>query len=51
VDAGDTRTASAIIGEAAGLIHDIAPAAKILHDLVTEAENILGQKAPKWVSA
>jgi nitronate monooxygenase len=48
---GDTRMVGAIIGEAVGLIHDIAPAAKILQDLVSEAEGILGQKAPKWVSA
>jgi len=49
--AGDTRIASAIVGEAVGLIHEVAPAAKILQDLVIEAERILGQKAPKWVSA
>ena len=48
---GDTRIVGAIIGEAVGLIHDIAPAAKILQDLVIEAEGILSQRAPKWVSA
>jgi nitronate monooxygenase len=48
---GDTRMVSAIVGEAVGLIRDIAPAGKILQDLVSEAEGILSQKALEWVSA
>lgn len=48
---GDTRIVSAIVGEAVGLIRDIAPAGKILQDLVSEAERILGRQAPSWVSA
>jgi nitronate monooxygenase len=48
---GDTGMVSAVVGEAVGLIHDIAPAAKVLQDLVIEAEGILRQKAPQWVSA
>ena len=48
---GDTRTVGAIIGEAAGLIHHIAPAGVILEQLISEAEGILKQKAPALVSA
>jgi nitronate monooxygenase len=48
---GDTRTVGAIVGEAAGLIHHIAPAGVILQQLISEAEDILKQKAPALVSA
>ena len=47
---GDTRTLNAIVGEAAGLIHSIAPAGEILETVVREAEAILRQKAPTWLS-
>ena len=46
---GDTRIVSPLLGEAVGLIHDIAPAAKILEGIIGEAEIILRQKAPAWV--
>lgn len=46
---GDTRIVSPLVGEAVGLIHDIAPAAKILKGIIGEAEIILRQKAPAWV--
>ncbi|MGH6875565.1 MAG: NAD(P)H-dependent flavin oxidoreductase [Aestuariivirgaceae bacterium] len=46
---GDGRIVSGIVGEAIGLIHDIAPAGKILHDLVNEAEEILRNRAPAWL--
>ncbi len=39
--AGDTRIAAAIVGEAAGLIHDIEPAGEILERMITEAEALL----------
>ncbi len=48
--AGDAQTVSPIVGEAIGLIHEIAPAGKILEDLVGEAEEILRQRAPRWLS-
>src|SRR5215207_4718367 len=44
---GDERIVSGIVGEAIGLIHDVVPARKIVHDLVNEAEAILGNKARK----
>jgi nitronate monooxygenase len=47
---GDARNVSAIVGEAIGLIHGIAPAATILEEMTTEAEAIL-RKAPAWISA
>jgi nitronate monooxygenase len=47
--AGNATIASSLIGEAVGLIHDVRPAAKILADIVREAETIL-QKAPAWVT-
>ena len=46
--AGDATIVSPLVGEAVGLIHDVRPAAKILADIVREAETIL-QKAPAWV--
>jgi nitronate monooxygenase len=46
--AGDTAIVSPLIGESVGLIHDVRPAAKVLTDIVREAETIL-QKAPAWV--
>ncbi len=47
---GDARTVSAIVGEGIGLVHGIAPAATILHDMIREAEDILNHKAPAFVS-
>jgi nitronate monooxygenase len=48
---GDATIVSGIVGEAVGLIHDIAPARTIIETLVGEAERILRQKAPAWLSA
>ena len=42
--AGDARTANAFVGEVAGLIRDVRPAADILNDLVTGAEAALAQR-------
>jgi nitronate monooxygenase len=47
---GDARKVSAIVGEAIGLIHGIAPAATILRTMISEAEDIL-RKAPAWIAA
>ncbi len=44
VAAGDARTANAFVGEVAGLIRDVRPAADILHDLVAGAEAALAQR-------
>lgn len=43
---GDARVVSAIVGEAVGIIREIAPAGKILEELVSEAERILSRQAP-----
>jgi nitronate monooxygenase len=46
---GDTRNASATVGEGIGLIHDIGPAATIMRTLISEAESIL-RRAPAWIA-
>ena len=43
VAAGDARTANAFVGEVAGLIGAVSPAADILRDIVQGAEAALGQ--------
>ena len=43
VAAGDARTANAFVGEVAGLIGAVGPAADILRDIVQGAEMALGQ--------
>jgi nitronate monooxygenase len=47
--AGDAREVGATVGEAIGLIHDVAPARTILERMVAEAEAIL-RNAPRWVA-
>ncbi|MGH6934145.1 MAG: NAD(P)H-dependent flavin oxidoreductase [Dongiaceae bacterium] len=47
---GDAQTVSAIVGEAIGLIHGIAPAGAILRDMGAEADEILRHKAPRWIA-
>ncbi len=42
---GDATTAAAIVGEAAGLIHAIEPAAVILERMIAEAEGLLEKGA------
>jgi nitronate monooxygenase len=46
--AGDTENASAIVGEAVGLIRSVEPAAAILERMVAEAEALL-KGAPRYV--
>ncbi|MEM9279237.1 MAG: nitronate monooxygenase [Pseudomonadota bacterium] len=41
LEAGDADNASAIVGEITGLIHNVRPAADILEDMVSEAEDLL----------
>jgi nitronate monooxygenase len=47
---GDARNMSPIVGEAIGLIHDVAPAGEILRTIVSEAEGIL-RNTPAWALA
>jgi nitronate monooxygenase len=46
---GDPATAAVVIGEAAGLIHEIEPAADILSHTVNEAIALLRTKGPQFV--
>ena len=48
---GDAKTVSPIVGEAVGLIHDVAPAEAIVQAMVRQAEDILKRKAPAWAAA
>ena len=41
---GDIDNTGVFVGEAAGLIHDVRPAADILHAIVTEAERALARR-------
>ncbi len=45
MDAGDARVATPIVGEAAGLISSVEPAATILERMVAEAEQLLSGAA------
>lgn len=47
-EAGDVTVANTFIGEAAGLISDIKPAAVILENMVAEAEALIG-RGTDWV--
>ncbi len=46
---GDTDEAPLSMGQDAGLIHDIAPAAEIVSRIAREAEEILTQKLPRLI--
>lgn len=47
--AGDIKTANTFVGEATGLISAARPAGEIIEQMVGEAANLLGQKAPGFV--
>jgi nitronate monooxygenase len=47
--AGDPATAAVMIGEAAGLIHEIEPAADIVSRTVNDAIALLGTRGPQFV--
>jgi len=49
--AGDTENASLLIGQDAGLIHDIPPAGEIVERIVGEAEELLKSRLPNLVRA
>jgi NAD(P)H-dependent flavin oxidoreductase YrpB (nitropropane dioxygenase family) len=46
---GDTANAPLSMGQDAGLIHDVLPAAEIVSRIVQEAEDILAQRMPKFI--
>jgi nitronate monooxygenase len=46
---GDAENTGVWVGEAAGMIHDIRPAAELLHDMVAEAEVALKHRAADLV--
>ena len=48
--AGDSRTANTVIGEAAGLIHDVQPAGLLLETLMSEAEHLLGAARSRYLA-
>ena len=48
LETGDADNASLLIGQDAGLIHDIPPAGEIVERIVTEAEALLN-RLPKLV--
>ncbi len=47
--AGDPEEAPLFIGQDAGLIHDLPPAAEIVQRMVTEAEQILATRLPAYL--
>ena len=49
--AGDADNAALLIGQDAGLIHDIPAAGEIVERIVSEAEALLKHRLPKLVSA
>ena len=50
-EAGDADNSSLLIGQDAGLIHDIPGAGELVERIVAEAEVILRDRLPKLVSA
>jgi nitronate monooxygenase len=48
---GDPVNTGVWVGEAAGLIHDVRPAAELLLGMAAEAERLLGATAPSFVGA
>src|SRR6266511_3949555 len=49
VETGDADNASLLIGQDAGLIHDIPPSGEIVERIVTEAAALLEDRLPKLV--
>jgi nitronate monooxygenase len=48
---GDVDNTGVFVGEAVALIRDIRPAGAILRQIVAEAEELLGRKAPSLLTA
>ena len=49
MQSGDPANTGVWVGEAAGLIHDVRPAADLLRSIAGEAERLLGTAAPGFV--
>ena len=49
MQSGDPDNTGVWVGEAAGLIHDVRPAADLLQEIVCDAERLLGAKATRFV--
>jgi nitronate monooxygenase len=49
--AGDAENAGVFVGEAAGLIHAIEPAAAIMDRMIGDAEDLLGQAGTRYLRA
>ena len=49
--AGDAENASLLIGQDAGLIHDLPPAGELVERMVAEAERLLRDRLPGLVVA
>jgi NAD(P)H-dependent flavin oxidoreductase YrpB (nitropropane dioxygenase family) len=48
-ETGDASNASLLIGQDAGLIHDIPPAGDLVERIVAEAESLLRDRLPTLV--
>lgn len=48
-ETGDADNASLLIGQDAGLIHDVPPAGEIVERTVAEAEALLKDRLPKLI--
>jgi nitronate monooxygenase len=48
-ETGDVDNATLLIGQDAGLIHDILPASEVVERIVAEAEALLKDRLPKLV--
>ena len=46
VAAEDFDAAAVLVGEGVGLVHDVPPAADIVHEMVCDATRILNRRAP-----
>lgn len=51
MQSGDPDNTGVWVGEAAGLIRDVRPAGDLLHEIVRDAERLLGVKAPSFVAS
>jgi len=47
---GRTEEAGIFVGEAIGLMHGVSPAAAIMDDVVGQAERLLGERGPSFLS-
>src|SRR4029079_6718867 len=50
-EAGDIDEGPLSMGQDAGLVHDIPPAADLVRRIAQEAEDILARKLPRWLAS